>query len=95
MENLNINTLNDLYERLIPALNVKVNEIKRLGIKYIKKEDVWNYLFEKVWALKSNLTLSEMVDDIINVDTNCLDKYLKYKFQNTKREINFDNNNIL
>lgn len=36
--------LNDLYNRILPALRSKIKEIKKEGLKYIHEEDIWNFL---------------------------------------------------
>ena len=57
----------ELYERLKPALNAKVAELKRHDINYIKIEDIWNYLRISKWSKANNLLLYQMVDDILNI----------------------------
>ena len=58
-------TLEELYKRLKPALLTKKNELKRSGIEYIKEEDIWNYLIRNDWKKRENLTIAEMVNDIL------------------------------
>lgn len=58
----------DLYKRLLPALNSKVREIEKLKIENIRKEDIWNYLIKYKWDTVSGLKLSDMVDDILNIN---------------------------
>ena len=41
---IEFNDIKELYQRLTPALNAKVTELKRNDLDYIKVEDVWNYL---------------------------------------------------
>jgi len=71
------NSIKELYERLEPALNAKVADLKRNGINYIKCEDVWNYLKINKWRSSKNLLLYQMVDDILNIDNIILDNYIK------------------
>ncbi len=87
---LGFSSLNELYERLIPALNVKVNELIRNKYNYIKKEDIWNYLKDNKWSNARNLTLADMVDDILYCDNIELDKYLKSKMNDQTREVHFE-----
>ena len=77
---IEFNNVKELYERLIPALNTKVKELRRNDIDYVKKEDIWNYLKNKKWSKANNLLLYQMVDDILN-----LDNYEKE--ENVKEEI--------
>ena len=74
---IEFNDVKELYNRLLPALNTKVSELKRNDIDYIKKEDIWNYLKEKKWKSANNLLLYQMVDDIINLDNYEIDDYVK------------------
>lgn len=83
------NSVQELYERLKPALRTKQNEMKREGYTYIKSDDIWNYLKEVKWKNASNLSLYEMVSDVLNVDNGMIDSYLKQKLNLNDREIYF------
>ncbi len=74
-----IKTKSDLFKRVTPALNCKVREIEKLEKEYIKKEDIWNFLIKNKWQNVEGLVLSEMVDDILNLDNSKLMEYLKNK----------------
>lgn len=87
-DNFGIKTTVDLYKRLLPALNSKTREIERMNVKYIKREDIWNYLIRYKWDNVSGLKLSDMVDDILNIDNNELIKNI------TKIKNSMINNNI-
>jgi len=86
---MEFNSLQELYDRLKPALVTKRNEMERNGYNYIKLEDIWNYLKEVKWTKTTDLTLYEMVDDILNTDDQIIDTYLKQKLNSTRREIYF------
>ena len=58
----------DLYQGLIPALNVKVKYLKKSNYLDITKEDIWNYLKESKWKNSVDLTLADMVQDILHTD---------------------------
>lgn len=73
----------ELYEALVPALNVKLRMFKNDNYNYIRKEDIWNYLKDNVWINSVNLSISEMVSDIINVDGM---KIVTYLYQHNKRK---------
>ena len=79
MENIKFNSLEELYKRLIPAMETKVNELKRNGIRYISIDDIWNYLKINKWSKSKNLTLSKCVDDILNTSDLEYRKYIKNK----------------
>ena len=67
-DNFGIKTTVDLYKRLLPALNSKSKEIEKLNVNNIKKEDIWNYLIKYKWKRVNGLKLSDMVDDILNIN---------------------------
>ena len=83
------NSLEELYNRLKPALITKRNEMNRNGYKYIKIEDIWNYLKEIKWKKSKDLSLYEMVSDVLNVDDLLIDNYLKQKLNLKNRKIYF------
>jgi len=71
-EKFGINNKVELYKRLVPALNSKVKELEKNGEKNIKKEDLWNYFIKNKWTNINSLSLSELVDDILNIDNNII-----------------------
>ena len=81
MNNIRFNSLEELYNRLIPAMETKVNELKSRGIKYININDIWEYLKKYKWKNSRNLTLSDCVDDILNTNDEDYKKYIKEKMK--------------
>lgn len=81
-------SLSELYARIRPALLSKNNDLKRIGINYVKEEDIWNLLKETKWVKTSNLSLSEMVSDIFNLNNDDIEKYVKNKMNIMAREVN-------
>ena len=75
----------ELYQGLIPALNVKIKYLKKRKIKDITKEDIWDYLKETKWKNSIDLTLADMVQDILHTDSN---EILNYKNKNKKAIFN-------
>lgn len=49
--------------------------------------DIWNYLKLNKWIKTKNLSISEMVNDIIDVDIEKVDSFLKERIKNTKRDM--------
>lgn len=83
-------SLSELYERIGPALRTKQSEMKREGYTYIKEEDIWNYLKEVKWKNSKNLTLFDMVDDVLNTDSMIIDTYFKKELRTLKRRRNLE-----
>jgi len=74
---IEFNSIKELYDRLTPALEAKLAELKRNDLFYVKKDDIWNYLKETKWRSAENLLLYQMVDDILNLDNTIIDNYVK------------------
>lgn len=74
--NNEFNTKEELFNRVKPALRIKEKDLKKLGFLNISGLDVWNYLIESKWSKSKNLVLSDIVDDILNVDIDGLNDYL-------------------
>ena len=53
---------------------------------YIKKVDIWNYLKINKWCKDKNLTISEMVNDIIEADVTKVDLFLKKHLKEEERK---------
>lgn len=59
--------LEELKKRVGPALATKEKELK-LKKYSIKKEEIWNYLVKNKWSTSKNLTLYDIVNDILKFD---------------------------
>ena len=79
MNEIKFSSLEDLYNRLKPALRSKVKELHMLDKVYIKENDIFKYLSESKWESANNLTLDEMVDNILYADNEKLDEYVQRK----------------
>ena len=88
---IEFNSVKELYERLKPALTTKVTELKRNDLDYIKIEDIWNYLKYSRWSKANNLLLYQMVDDILNLDNNEIDEYVKGEIRKKVIQPNLEN----
>lgn len=89
-----LNNSLDLYKRLLPAINSKINELSKYEIFYVKREDIWNYLKHEKWK-DDNISLAEMVDDILNTDNEKLVKYVKEKTLNERKSTEIDETELL
>ena len=74
---LEFKSLEELYNRIKPALRAKCTEFKTIGYSGIKESDIWNYLTETKWKTATDLTLTEMINDIITVDLEDVYKYME------------------
>ena len=71
-----INSLQDLYRLLLPALRTKKKEMHDLKHLYIKEEDIWEYMRQSVWMDAVDLTLSDMVDNILNTENDDIASFM-------------------
>lgn len=72
----NFKTLKELYIRVLPALKSKVKELKTKNIFYITEEDIWQFLKTRKWHTKSDLTLYDIVNDILFLEETELINYI-------------------
>lgn len=90
MEEIKFNNLEELYRKLTPALNTKVSELKRNNIHHIKEHDIWRYMRKSYWPKKEDLTLGDMVNDILSTPNIDLEEYMieviKTKNESKKQE---------
>ena len=84
--NNEINSLEDLYRLLHPALKSKEREMHDLKHLYIKEKDIWIYLRENVWNDATNLTLSDMVSDILSTDNDKIAAYFAMKIREERHD---------
>ena len=76
----------ELKERVTPALNSKLKELKNKNYNYVTIDDIWNFLI-KNWKNSKNLTLYDIVNDILNLNNDDIEEYVvKRSEQNDKSE---------
>lgn len=80
------NNAKELFDSLKPAFLVKLRLIRN-DYDYITKTDIWNYLKINKWCKATDLTISEMVDDIIMVDIDKVDRFLKEYMKKQERQL--------
>jgi len=76
MEDFKFTSLEELYKKILPALNTKVADLRRHNIKYIKEEDIWHYLRNNYWCKADKLSLGEIVHDILSTPNSELEIYM-------------------
>jgi hypothetical protein len=73
------NSITELYIRVLPALKSKKRELEKNKVGFITEKDIWDYLRDMEWNKKTDLTLFDIVNDILNVSQNKLFEYLTNK----------------
>ena len=79
-------TREELYKRILPALDTKVSELRAKGFKYPTQKDIWNYLVSKSWKNKANLNLHDLVSDILYIDSYDLNEYVLEKMNKSRKD---------
>ena len=79
-------TEEELFKSLRGAFQVKIRMIHS-DYDYIKMVDIWNYLKINKWCKDKNLSISEMVNDIIKVDITKVDIFLKNYLNKVERPL--------
>lgn len=76
MEKITFNSVDELYNRLKPAFQLKVNEFKSKNMNFISSKEIWSFLSKTKWSKEKDLELYDMVNDILNVDENKLINFI-------------------
>ena len=77
MHEIRFNSITDLYQRLYPALTTKKDLLNSTFKTKIKEFEIWCYFKNMVWNQKHDLTLADMVNDILNTDDVVLYEYIQ------------------
>ncbi len=85
MNDIFFSSQEELYRRVIPALNAKLAEMHRLGYTYVSRQDIWNCLIHTYWKRGKDLQLSDIVHDILHTNNQTIDEYIKGKNIRTRR----------
>ena len=67
----------ELYMRILPALKLKLREIKRFGFKQAESSNIWDFLIETKWKNGFNLQLFDIVNDIMYLNIKDIIPYLE------------------
>lgn len=76
MEKITFNSIDELYNRLKPAFQLKLNELKSKKITFVTSKDLWSFLSKSKWSKEQDLELCDMVNDILNVNETELINYI-------------------
>lgn len=69
--NIQFNSVKELYNKVLPALKTKKRQMQKKGIS-VKEIDIFNYLIKTKWRDSNNLSLNEIVNDILNYNGNII-----------------------
>ena len=72
---IEFNSLQELKKRVTPALNTKLKELKHNNYNHVTAEDIWNYLTKNKWKKSSDLTLYDIINDILNLNNEDIEEY--------------------
>ena len=61
---MEFSNIEELKKRVMPALKIRVRELKSKGYNF-SEDSLWDY-FVGIWKKAHNLTLANLVDDILN-----------------------------
>ena len=64
---MEFNSLSELKQRVMPALKMREERFQKEG-KNITAEDIWLYLKNNKWIKSKNLSLNEIVNDILKLE---------------------------
>lgn len=64
---MEFNSLSELKQRVMPALKMKEEHFLKEG-KNITTENIWLYLKNNKWMRSKNLSLNEIVNDILKLE---------------------------
>ena len=84
-ENIEFKSIDELYNRVLPALYSKAKEIKNAGYKLINERDIWNYLVNSSWKKRNDLELNDLVSDILHCDNYRINEYVMDKLNEIKK----------
>ncbi len=82
MVNEEFQSLQELYERVFPALHSKREELRIQKLPFITEKIIWNCLMERKWHRNVDLTLFDIVNDILNITEKELIIYMNEKSRN-------------
>lgn len=71
-------SLNELYERVYPALNTRKEELYKKGVR-VSELDIWTYLKKNKWDKEERINLCDMVGNILNLEDEQIILYMRSK----------------
>ena len=72
-------SITELYRRVLPALRSKKKELTINKLPFVTEKDIWDYLRNNKWNKETNLTLFDIVNDILMLEESTIIDYIKSK----------------
>ena len=57
--------IEELKNRMMPAIRIRTQELRKKNYS-INEDELWEY-FVRIWQERRNLTLYDLVDDVLNL----------------------------
>lgn len=73
--NIEFKNLEELKKRILPAIQTKLKELNKKQYKIVTQDDIWNYLIKTKWKKSTDLTLYDIVNDILNLNNDEIEEY--------------------
>ena len=71
------NNATELYQRVFPALKTKKEEINLEFKSNVKEIEIWQYMRNRIWKETVDLTLGDIIEDILNTKNDDIYFYIK------------------
>lgn len=68
------NTQEELKQRITPAIQTKINELKSYYYENVTEDDIWEYL-KNIWKKQKDLTLYDIVNDILSINNEEINEF--------------------
>lgn len=65
--NTEFRSVDELKMHVMPALKVRKRELKKQNI-IMNEDEIWSYFAKNYWCKAYNLSLAQIVDNILNLD---------------------------
>lgn len=72
---ISFNSLKELKQRITPAINTKIKELRNNNYLITTENDIWEYLKEEKWIKSNNLTLYDIINDILKLNNETIEEY--------------------
>ncbi len=72
---IEFDNLEELKNRITPALKTKLKELKNNNYNLITIEDIWTYLIKYKWKTSKDLTLYDIINDILKIENEDIEEF--------------------